>query len=390
MRSPGQGRAGRRAALGTLGACGLLALAFGVGVLPGGTGAHAQIDDARRIKVAERLKQSTVTVLAGRSSGSGFLVAPRGYVVTNAHVASGARRSGRLAVRFSDGSEHPATLLAYDPHHDLAVARIDGAVKVKPLPLGDSDAVKVGQTVLAFGSPFGLEGTLTQGIVSARRDLGAIGTGQVKGVIQTDAPINPGNSGGPLVNTRGEVVGVNTAILSRGGGSNGIGFAVPVSYVKALLGELEQREARAQAKPAKPGPKGRRPGKAGTKRGKAQPAVWLGVMGDDFRARGYEGVRVHQVVEGSPAARAGLLGAADRRPPFIGQLGIPWTGHIILALDSEPVRTMDELRAVLARYAPGDELVVTVTVGPGIVTGETVVELAARPRELERRGRRRR
>ena len=155
------------------------------------------------------------------------MVGPHGFVVTNAHVASGARWSGRLRVRFGDGGMRPAVLIAYDAVHDLAVAQVDGDVRVRPLVLGDSDDVRVGQSVLAFGSPFGLEGTLTQGIVSARRDVGAIGQGEVRNVIQTDAPINPGNSGGPLVDAKGEVVGINTAILSRSGASNGIGFAVP-------------------------------------------------------------------------------------------------------------------------------------------------------------------
>ncbi|MGD8860791.1 MAG: trypsin-like peptidase domain-containing protein [Myxococcales bacterium] len=348
----------------------------------------AQVGEAARIRVAERLRISTVTVLAGRSTGSGFVAPPDRLVVTNAHVASGARFTGRLKIRFSDGSERAARLVAYDPHHDLAVARIEGEVPVPPLPLGDSDAVKVGQTVLAFGSPFGLDGTLTQGIVSARRDLAAIGSGQVRGVIQTDAPINPGNSGGPLVNGRGEVVGVNTAILSRGGGSNGIGFAVPVSYVRELLAEVKRELARLQAEETRVGarakPRAAAP-KAGA--GAAQDPPWLGVQGANFRGLGYHGVRVSRVIPGSPAADAGLLGAADRPPRFIRQLGIPWTGHIILAIDSHPVRSMRELQAVLADHAPGDDAVVTVTVGPGIVTGETVVKLGPRPEAFRKKAR---
>jgi S1-C subfamily serine protease len=353
----------------------LAACALWVGV--GAQLAHAQITDEQRIHVAQRLKEATVTVIAGESSGSGFLVSARGWIVTNAHVASGARWSGRLRVRFSDGEARPATLIAYDAHHDLAVAEVEGPHGVRPLSLGDSDEVKVGQTVLAFGSPFGLEGTLTQGIVSARRDLAAIGSGDVRGVIQTDAPINPGNSGGPLVNTKGEVIGINTAILSRTGGSNGIGFAVPTAYVRELLGAIERelgnrRDAAGSARA--PGPTHTdEPKRAGPSK------VWLGLYGDDFRARGYSGVRVQRVMPESPAARAGLLSASDPAPPFIEQLGIPWTGHIILALDSHPVRNMGELKKLLARHQPGEQALVTVTVGPGIVTGETVVELEAQP-----------
>jgi S1-C subfamily serine protease len=338
--------------------------------------AHAEISEEQRIHVAERLKESTVTVIAGQSTGSGFIVAPHGWVVTNAHVASGARFSGRLRVRFGDGETRPGVLLAYDAEHDLAVIEVQGDTRVRPLPLGDSDDVRVGQSVLAFGSPYGLDGTLTQGIVSARRDVGAIGNGDVHNVIQTDAPINPGNSGGPLVNAKGEVVGINTAILSRSGASNGIGFAVPSAYVKELLARMEQALGQARAEAAGTAHAGEHevPATPRSKRG-----VWLGVQGDDFRARGYRGVRVIKVVPTSPAARAGLLGARDRPPAFVEELGIPWTGHIILALDSHPVHNMADLQKLLARHQPGEQSLITVTVGPGVVTGETIIELEAPP-----------
>ena len=344
--------------------------------------ARADVSDEQRIRVAERLKQSTVTVIAGQSTGSGFVSPTRGWIVTNAHVASGARWTGRLKLRFGDGSTHGARLIAYDAHHDLAVAEVDEPHKVPALPLADSNDVKVGQTVLAFGSPFGLEGTLTQGIVSARRDLAAIGAGDLHGVIQTDAPINPGNSGGPLVNAKGEVIGVNTAIVSRSGSSAGIGFAVPVNYVKELLSALE-REVKGEERVAGAGGRDLAVKAPAAGRAAKGAPVWLGLLGRDYRGHGYLGVRVQQVAPNSPAAEAGLLGAVDHAPPFIEQLGVPWTGHIILAVDSHPVRSMKELEKVLAAHRPGDQAVITVTVGPGILTGETVVELGAPPRTPE-------
>jgi S1-C subfamily serine protease len=356
-----------------------------VSVGAGASTAHAEIPEDQRVRVAERLREATVTVLAGQSTGSGFVAPPHNWIVTNAHVASGARYSGRLRVRFGDGAVRHARLIAYDAQRDLAVAQIEGdQAKVRPLALGNSDEVKVGQSVLAFGSPFGLEGTLTQGIVSARRDLSPIGAGDLRGVIQTDAPINPGNSGGPLVNGKGEVIGVNTAIVSRSGASNGIGFAVPVNYVKQLLGDLERQLSgggrAGGSDAAEPGDGVERGGApAQPQRAGRREPVWLGLQGESFRGLGYRGVRVGRVLPDSPADRAGLLGAADPPPPFITQLGIPWTGHIILAVDSRPVRSMEELKAVLARHRPGEQAVVTVTVGPGIVTGETVVELQAPP-----------
>jgi S1-C subfamily serine protease len=385
---------------------------------------HAQeLTEARRIDIARRLQESSVVVAVGGSSGSGFVTGPERFVVTNAHVVEGARFGAPIAVRYRDGIQRPARILAVDLSADLAVLEVSGAPPVAPLELGDSDDVVVGQTVLAFGSPFGLEGTLTQGIVSARRDLPAIGGG-VRGLIQTDATINPGNSGGPLVSSRGEVVGVNTAILSRSGGSQGIGFAVPSNYVRALLDRVRAARRGAAANHGGPSsapqpslpqgvtpvpsgssagvPPGSGNGAAGpipvsprgardevgesTRQALGVPAlrtpVWLGIYGDDFRYAGYVGVRVRQVVRGSPAEAAGLAGALDRPPAYVRELGLPWTGHIILALDGRPVRSMDELTSLLATRRPGERATVLVTVGPGILSGETVVELRAPPRSI--------
>lgn len=200
--------------------------------------AHAQeLTEQRRIEVARRLAESTVSVISGPSSGSGFVAGDERWIVTNSHVIRPARHYG-VQVHFSSGTTMPAAVLLDSPEHDLAILQVRGEVPARPLALGDSSQVSVGQTVLAFGSPFGLDGTLTQGIVSALRDVppgSALGGGRVRRLIQTDAPINPGNSGGALVDMGGRLIGINTAILSRSGGSNGIGFAIPSALVAQFV-----------------------------------------------------------------------------------------------------------------------------------------------------------
>jgi serine protease Do len=345
---------------------GVLTLAFWTGLAT--PGATQDLTDARRVAVARQLRTSTVAVHAGASGGSGFVVGEERWIVTNAHVAQRAR----VRLRFGEEVEMRGRLLARDPRIDLALIEASGRVPVPPLPLGDSDALEVGETVLAFGSPFGLDGTLTQGIVSARRDLGPL-----EGVIQTDAAVNPGNSGGPLVNTRGEVVGVNTAILSRTGGSHGIGFAIPSTYVLAFLEQVREELARRKAQPAADShPSG---ASAPPPKATGEGGPWLGILADDFAARGVRGVRIQRVLPGGPAHRAGLRGVADPAPGYARRLGIPWTGHIIVAIDGKPVRNLAELRRRLAPSKPGERVKVRATVGPGVVDGETVVELAERP-----------
>lgn len=338
-------------------------------------GARAQdVGESERVKIARALKRSSVAVQAGTANGSGFVASPERWIVTNAHVASGSDQHGLILVRFGDGTALPARLLAMDGAHDLAVLQALGEVPVPPLKLGDSDKVEVGQNVLAFGNPFGLEGTLTQGIVSARRDLPVVGTSGVREVIQTDAPINPGNSGGPLVNGRGEVIGVNTAILSRTGGSHGIGFAVPANYVLRFLGEIRKGKTGAVATT---NPKAKRTSGAAPAEG--PPKVWLGIFGDDYREAGHEGVRVQKVIPGSPAHAAGLMGQTDPTPSFVSERRIPWTGHIIVALDGEPVRTVAELNLRLTQRQPGQRAVMSITIGPGLMNTQTIVRLEAPP-----------
>lgn len=333
-----------------------------------------EMTESRRIAVARRLQQSTVSVVAGPSTGSGFVVGRERFIITNAHVVEAARdESGRVQVRFGSGTILPARVVRVDPSHDLAILEVEGRVPSRPLDLGNSDAVEVGQTVLAFGSPFGLDGTLTEGIVSARRDVPGIGGGMARRLIQTDAPINPGNSGGPLVDGRGRVIGVNTAILSRTGGSHGIGFAVPSNYINDVIRgvreqrrtgrsvEANQRSAQTVAITNEP------------------PDPLFGVHGTTWDAEGVHGVQILQTEPGSPAHRAGLLGANEPPPPLVARRGLRWTGHIITALDGEPVNDADEFNQRISAHHPGDRVTVTVTVGPGAISGDTTVILGATP-----------
>lgn len=339
----------------------------------------AQVDDRERIEIAARLRVSTVTIQTPTASGSGFVAGEGRWIVTNAHVADGSTGTTDLVVRFHDGTSLPARVVHVNEDHDLAIMAVEGGVPVPPLRLGDSRRVRVGETVLAFGSPYGLEGTLTQGIVSALRNLEDIGGGTMDGVIQTDATINPGNSGGPLVNGQGLVIGVNAAILSQGGGSNGIGFAVPSRYVREAIARLEpsRQQGYSSWRPSATEPAAR-PHRAPQASVRIEP-VWLGIYGETFQAKGFQGVRVVKVVPGSPADEAGLAGVEQAAPAGIRRLGLPWTGHILLSLDGHEVHSMDELKAFLAQRKPGDTAMAKVTVGPGLVSGETPIRLSAAP-----------
>ncbi|MBI1919859.1 MAG: trypsin-like peptidase domain-containing protein [Geobacter sp.] len=166
-----------------------------------------------------------------RSLGSGFIISEDGYIITNNHVVAGA---DEIKVKLSDGLEYKAEIKGVDERLDLALIKIDSKDKLPVAPLGDSDAIQVGEWVMAIGNPFGLEQTVTAGIVSAKGRV--IGSGPYDDFIQTDASINPGNSGGPLFNAQGEVIGINTAIVA---GGQGIGFAIPVNMAKKIVPQLK-------------------------------------------------------------------------------------------------------------------------------------------------------
>jgi serine protease Do len=252
--------------------------------------------------------------------GSGFIIDRNGTILTNYHVVSGAQK---ITVTLSDGKSYDARVIGTDQKTDIAVIQIDAGNDLPAVSLGDSDRLEVGEWVMAIGNPFGLDHSVTSGIVSAKgRQIGA---GPYDNFIQTDASINPGNSGGPLINLRGEVVGINTAIFSQSGGNIGIGFAIPTNSIKELLPQLKEKGKVVR-------------GYLGTTVQRLTPeiAASLGVK----QARG---ALVADVVKGSPAERAGIK-----------------TGDVIVRFDRKEVKDSADLPAQVARVAPGTTVQVTV------------------------------
>ena len=263
-----------------------------------------------------------------RGSGTGFVWDKSGLVVTNYHVIAGAHR---LIVTLNDQREYAAEVIGVAPEKDLAVLRIkEPPDNLQSLPLGDSSELSVGRKVLAIGNPFGLDTTLTTGIVSALgREIQAPGGRTIRGVIQTDAAINPGNSGGPLLNSLGQLVGVNTAIYSPSGASAGIGFAIPVNTVKDVVPQLIAY------------------GKV------LRPIIGVELASDSWiRRYRIEGVPVVHVYPGLPAASAGMVGA--RR---ISRLEVQ-LGDIITGIDEREIRSNDDYLDALESHKPGDTVTV--------------------------------
>ncbi|HXG11611.1 MAG TPA: trypsin-like peptidase domain-containing protein [Gemmataceae bacterium] len=266
-------------------------------------------------------------------SGSGSVLDQQGHILTNFHVVEDARQ---IVVTLFDGSTHEARLVGADPNNDLAVLQIDApADKLFPITWGDSGRLLVGMRVFAIGNPFGLERTLTTGIVSSlNRSLRSDNGRLIRGVIQTDAAINPGNSGGPLLNRRGEVVGITTAIVSRAGQSSGIGLAIPSSTARRVVADLI------------------RYGRV------IRPDCGIFSVYELER-----GLLIARLVPGGPAQRAGLRGPEEvlvRRGGVVYRRLDRSKADLIVAVDGKPARSFDDLLSYVESKKPGDLITLTV------------------------------
>jgi len=288
-----------------------------------------------------------------QAQGSGFVYDTKGHVITNAHVVDGATA---VRVLFADGSTYAAKVVGTDANSDLAVIRIQApASQLHPLVLGDSAQVKVGDEVVAAGSPFGLATTVTSGIVSAlNREITAPDNTPIEGAIQTDAAINHGNSGGPLFDAKGRVIGVNSQIESDSGGNDGVGFAVPSNTVASIASQLI---ATGTAQHAQLG--------VTVVTIPAQSAARLGTAA---------GVAVGTVQAGGAADTSGLKPSTGTRT--IDGTAYPTGGDVVVAIDGVPVTTSEQLRGIIDGHRPGDR--VTLTVSRGSETRTVSVKLGRR------------
>lgn len=305
-------------------------------------------DERNNIDIYQRANPATVNVTSveftenfwfqvvpREGAGSGFLINADGLILTNNHVISADGQ--RLEVSLMDQSRYPARVLARDLENDLALLKIDAKKPLPYLRLGDSDSVKVGQKVLAIGNPFSLGGTLTTGIVSALgRSLSSGRDTVLEDIIQTDAAINPGNSGGPLLDSNGDVIGINTAILNETGANIGIGFAMPINRAKLMLDVYRERGSFVRP--------------------------WLGIrsmfitgeLAEYLRLPKGGGYLIRDVFEGSSGAAAGLRGADQ--VVRVGNYRIPVGGDFITAVDGRKVDSSDVLQRVMAKKRVGDKV----------------------------------
>jgi S1-C subfamily serine protease len=276
-----------------------------------------------------------------QGQGSGFILDKSGHILTNFHVVDGANRG--IEVMLYNKRRYPARVVGVDKVHDLALLQID-APALQPVTLADSSQLNVGQKVYAIGNPFGLSGTMTRGIISSIRSIRNADGAPIEDAIQTDAAINPGNSGGPLLNSSGEVIGINTMIASNGADqSSGIGFAIPINTAKAVLADLI-RYGRVK-----------------------RPSLGIVsyAIGPDLASQmglaADSGVLIQRVIPGGAAERAGLRGGTEQA--YVGNTPIMLGGDLIVAVDGQQVTDPEDISALMDKHQAGDTISVTIVRG---------------------------
>jgi S1-C subfamily serine protease len=273
-----------------------------------------------------------------QGQGSGFILDKQGHILTNNHVIDNAQR---VEVTLFDKHKYKATVVGVDKAHDLALLLIANAPNLQPATLAESQSLTVGQRVYAIGNPFGLSGTMTRGIISAIRSIHGPQGNPIEDAIQTDAAVNPGNSGGPLLNSRGEVIGITTLIANNGADqSSGIGFAIPVNTAKAVIADFAKygrvRRPSLDIVPLPIGP---------------DIAEQIGLPAD-------YGVLIQRVLPGGAADKAGLKGGTQRA--YQGNIPVMLGGDLIIAMDGQDITNAQDLSAVMTSHRAGDEVTVTI------------------------------
>ena len=316
-------------------------------------GAGLSNDELNNIDVYKRAREATVNIVSTvlrrnwflevfpeRETGSGMIIDKQGRILTNAHVVSGTAQS--LEVTLAGGKKYKAERIFVDRTTDMALIKIPPRDDLKVLPLGDSDKLQVGQKVLAIGNPFGFDGTLTTGVVSAlNRDIHGENGETLEHMIQTDAAINPGNSGGPLLDSSGNVIGINTAIIGPSGANVGIGFALPINRAKEMIEAYQNGQRYGQATLG------------------VETVFLQGDLATELGLPESGGLLIQRVIPGSAADSAGLRG--PRRTVILGgiyEVGIG--GDLITAVDGQRIETRDALTRILSRKRPGDRITLTV------------------------------
>ena len=274
-----------------------------------------------------------------QGQGSGFILDKQGHILTNNHVIDNAQK---VEVTLSDKHKYKATVVGVDKGHDLALLQINNAPDLQPATLSESTNLTVGQRVYAIGNPFGLSGTMTRGIISAIRSIRGPGNSPIEDAIQTDAAVNPGNSGGPLLNSRGEVIGITTLIANNGADqSSGIGFAIPVNTAKAVIADFA---------------------KYGRIRRPSLDISTLAIGPDIAEQIGLPadyGVLIQRVLPGGAADKAGLHGGTQRAG-YLGNMAVMSGGDLIIAMDGQEIANTQDLAAAMNSHKADDEVTLTI------------------------------